>query len=48
MCWKAMDEWRRRNSTGIFVEQMDREPTDYEIQTGEIQTNYEIQKGESK
>ncbi|MDR1271250.1 MAG: hypothetical protein LBK82_17200 [Planctomycetaceae bacterium] len=39
ICWKNMDEWRRRNSTGLFVKQMDREPTDYEIATGEIQTN---------
>jgi hypothetical protein len=38
ICWKEMDEWRRRNSTGTFIQQMDREPTEYEIKTGVIET----------
>jgi hypothetical protein len=35
--WREMEEWRRRNSTGMFVQKYNREPSETEIKTGEIQ-----------
>jgi hypothetical protein len=36
-CWQTMNEIRRRNNTGLFVQIFNREPTETEIKTGEIQ-----------
>jgi hypothetical protein len=34
--WLEMSEFRRRNSTGVFIQEIGREPTEQEILTGKI------------